>query len=104
MVIAVDRERSCTKILFEQAVGLIIDADAALFFHYLALGLEIGFIHIEAAHAVGFEPKDALEIIARKGLEEIRVVIVRAGVIESAGSFDDAGVLVRSDVRRAFEH
>ena len=104
VVIAVDRECSCAKVLFEQAVWLIIHADAALFLHYFALGLEIRFVHVEAAHTVGLEPEDALEIIAREGLEEIRVVVVRAGVIESAGGFDDARMLIGPDVRGAFEH
>ncbi len=84
---------------------MIIHADAALFLHYFALGLEIRFVYIEAAHTVGLEPEDALEIIAREGLEEIRVVVVRAGVIEiRPAAFDDARMLVGPDVRGAFEH
>ena len=103
-MVAVNGERGGSKIFFERAVRLIVHPHAPLFLHHFALGLEIRFVHIEAAHAIGFEPEDTLEIIAGKGLEEIRVVVVGAGIVESAESFDDPGMLFRSHVRRAFEH
>ena len=39
-----------------------------------------------------------------EGLEELRGVVVRFGVVESADGFDDARMFVRPHVRRAFEH
>ncbi len=104
MMVSVHREGRGAKILLDRTVGLIIHAHAPLFFDHLPLGFEIRLVHVEAAHAVGFEPQHALEIIAGEGFEELRGVVFRFGVVVSADGFDDARMFVRPHVRRAFEH
>ncbi len=78
------------QVLLQSSVRRVVNAEAALFFHNLALRGEVFLIHIKAAEAVGFEPEDAREIIARKRLPEDRDVVVGIGIIEAANRFDDA--------------
>ena len=104
VMVPVHGECGGAQILLQMAVRLILHADPELFLHHLALGLEIGFVHIQTAHAVRFQPQDALQIIAGKSLEEIRVVVVSARVVEPADSFDDARMLIRPHVRGPLEH
>src|ERR1700723_829865 len=104
VMVAVHGERSGAQIFLQVAVGLVLDAHAALFFHHFALGLKIFLADVEAAHAVRLEPQDALEIIAGKSFEEIGGVVGGFGVVESAYGFDNARLLLGWNVGRAFEH
>ncbi len=104
VVVGMHRESRRSQVLFERAIGLVVDAHAPLLLHHLPLGLEIRLVHIQAAHAVRLEPQHPLQIIAGERLEEIRRVVAGFRVVKTADRFDDSGVLVGAHVRGALEH
>src|ERR1700721_3563667 len=87
-------KRRRAQIFLQISIGLIFYSDTALFLNHFSFGFEILVGDIEAAHAVGFEPQNTLEIIARESFVEIRAVVGGFGVVEAAYGFDDAGMFL----------
>ena len=88
VIVGVHLKSRRVEIFDHVAVRHIVEAVAALFFHHFALGFEI----------VTFQ------IVAGEGLPKHGHVRVGGSVVESAHGFDDAGMLLGWDVRRALEH
>ena len=86
------------------AVGLVHHVDADFFLDDVALIAEIFVVHLQGAHAVGFEPEDAFEGVGGHGLEIVGDVVVRGAVEHAAGGIDQANVLHLSGVFGALEH
>ena len=92
------------QILFQVTVGLVFDPDATFFFYDFALGFEIFFGNVEAAHAVRFEPQNSFQVIAGESFEKIRGVVSGFRIVEPADGFDDSGMFFSRNMRRALEH
>ena len=88
----------------EAAVGLVEHVDADFFLHHVALILEIFVVHFQGAHAVGFEPQQALEGVGRRGLVVVGDVVVRRAVEHAAGGIDELDVHHLAGVLRALKH
>ena len=86
------------------AVGLVHHVDADFFLHHVALIAEIFVVHLEGAHAIGFEPQDAFERIRRNRLEIVRDVVMRGAIEKAAGGIDETDVLHLSGVFRTLKH
>src|SRR3984957_12449634 len=92
------------QILFQVTVGLVFDPDATFFFYDFALGFEIFFGNVEAAHAVRFEPQNSFQVIAGESFEKIRGVVSGFRIVEPADGFDDSRMFFSRNMRRALEH
>ena len=88
----------------KSAVGLIEDVDAHFFLHDVALVAQILVVHLEGAHAVGFEPQHALERVRRHRFVIVRDVVVRRAVQHAARGIDQLDVHHLAGVGRALKH
>ncbi len=88
----------------EAAVGLVHHVDADFFFDDVALVAKVLVVDFERAHAVGFEPEDALERIRGNGFEIVGDVVVRGAVEQAARRIDQADVFHFPGILRALEH
>ena len=85
-------------------IGLIVDAQAALFFHRLPLVIEVVFRDGERAHAVGLEPQRQVQPVRRDRLEVIGAILGGAAVVGAPRALHQLPVLRFLHVRRPFEH
>ncbi len=88
----------------EAAVRLIHDVDADFFFHYVALVAQVFVINLQRAHAICFQPQNAIKRVARHGLVIVGYVVVGRAVQQTATGIDQLDVLHFRGVRRALEH
>ncbi len=74
---------------FEQrAIGLVIHALAALFLHYLALGLDTFLFHFGMQHALRLQPQAQFQLIGGKHFVVEGSVPGGVGVQGAAGALD----------------
>ena len=80
------RKQLMEERLFDDAVGLVLDALPALIAHDVLLIREVGLIDLveEIAHAIGLEPQGEFEAVGRHGLEVIGPVEVGGAVHAAA--------------------
>ena len=90
VVVRVHLEGHGIQVFDHQAVRAVLHAQAAFFLDHFALRLEIGLVHVEAAHPVGFEPDHAFEEVAGEGFPVHGDVVVGIRVVKPAHRFDDA--------------
>ena len=89
---------------FGVAIGLVVNALAALFLHGVALVVEIRLRDVQRAHAVGFEEKPQIELIFRQLLEISGAVFVGGAVHVAAVVEHQDEMLAFADVLRALKH
>ena len=75
------RERLVGDDLLQPAVGLVLDAHAALFLDDLALGLEDLLVDPQRRHAIGLEPEHQRQVLRRHRLPEHRRVFVGVALL-----------------------
>ena len=85
-------------------VRLVVDAQALLFLHGLALVVELLLREDEGAHPVGLEEEPEVEALGRQRLVVVRAVLGRRAVHRAAGARDEPEVLALADVLGALEH
>ncbi len=88
----------------ESAIRLIQDVDADFLLDDIALVAKVFVVDFEGAHAIGFEPEDALEGVGGNGLEIVGDVVVRGTVEGAAAGIDELDVLHFGGVGGALEH
>ena len=86
------------------AVGLVHHVDADFFFDDVALVAQIFVVDFECAHAVGFQPEDAVERVGRHGFVVVGDVVVRGAVEQAAAGIDQLDVLHLGRVGGALKH
>src|ERR1700730_121681 len=86
------------------AIRLVQNTDAYFFLHDVALVAKIFVIDFQGAHAIGFEPKNALEGVGGHGLEVVGHVVMRGTVKRAATRIDELDMLHLGCVSRALEH
>ena len=87
----------------ELAIGLVVVALALLFFDDLVLGVDADLLNLGVEHALGFQPKPQLELVARQELVVEGAVLGRVGVQDAAGVFHVGIELATRDVLRALK-
>ncbi len=86
------------------AVRLIVHAQPALFLHGVALIVQIGLVHRQRAHAVGFQKQPEIQLVGSEGLEVIGAILGGGAVHVAAVVFHQDHVLAFADVLGPFEH
>ncbi len=86
------------------AVGLVVDAQPALFLHRVALIVQVRLVHRERAHAVRFKEQAQIELVGGEGFEIIGTILGRSAVHVAAIVFHQNHVLALAHVLGAFEH
>ena len=84
------------------AVGLVEVALPELLDHHAFLRVEFFGCDLQPLHAVALEPEGRLDIVLRQGDVEIRVVVVREGVVVARGHL--YGQVEIRDLARPAEH
>ena len=88
----------------ESTVRLVQDIDADFFFDDVALVAKIFVVNLKGAHAIGFEPEDALKGIGGHGLKIVGDIVMRGAVEGAATGIDELDVLHLGSVGGALEH
>ncbi len=86
------------------AIRIGQDGLAELLLHYVAFGFEVCVVDDQRAHALGFAPEHALEMVGGDGLEIVREIVPGGGVVESACIFGQPVKGFRRHVDRGLEH
>ncbi len=93
--------------LFNDSVGLILQALSPLVAHDVLLGREIRLIELvdQVSHSIRLQPEGQLELIRGNGFEVVRAVEIRRAV-DGAGAraFQVAEMLVGFHVLRSLKH
>src|SRR5207244_6954406 len=94
------------QLLLPGPVRLVVDRPATLVLHYVSLVVEllVGHGGNQTGHAVGLEPKRALELMAREGLEVVGAIEPRRRVERAARGLYQAEMHSLFHVLRSLEH
>src|SRR6185437_10113970 len=65
------------------AVGLVVNAQSPLFLHRVALVIEVGLVHRQVSHAIGFQEQRQVKLVLGQHFEVI-------GAVLGGGSVDAA--------------
>ena len=84
------------------AVRLVEVTLAELLDHHFFLGFEFRRGDVQSLHAVAFEPEGRLDVVLRERDVEIRIVVVREGVVVARGHLHREVEI--GDLARAAEH
>ncbi len=98
------RENQRLDVFQQLAVGRVIHAHPVLFLHHVALRAQVGFVYAQRAHALGFQPQNPVHGVAGHGFVIQRAVEPGVGVVVAANLLDQARMLFRGHIFRAFEH
>lgn len=85
------------------AVGTVVVAQAALFFHHLALGLNAHFFYAGVKHPLAFEPEAEGKLVAGQQFVVVGAVEGGVGVVGAARLINVVVKFAALDVLRAFE-
>ena len=93
--------------LFNQSIGLVLGALAALVAHHILLIGKLGLIELleQRAHAIAFYPQSQFQLVGRQRLEIVGAVKICGAVdLRCARTLENRKVLIFRDVLGALKH